>query len=52
MALTRGIQKAVEAVVEHVKGQSKKIDGKKEITEVATIAANNDPRSARSWPRP
>src|SRR5580692_4372302 len=42
MALKRGIDKAVEAVVEHVKGQSKKVSGKKEITEVAAIAANND----------
>ena len=42
MALKRGIDKAVEAVVEHVKGQSKKVSGKKEITEVAAIASNND----------
>jgi chaperonin GroEL len=42
MALKRGIDKAVEAVVDHVKGQSKKVSGKKEITEVASIAANND----------
>ncbi len=42
MALKRGIEKAVEAVVDHVKGQSKKVSGKKEITEVASIAANND----------
>ncbi len=42
MALKRGIDKAVAAVVEHVKGQSKKVSGKKEITEVASIAANND----------
>ena len=42
MALKRGIDKAVEAVVEHVKAQSKKVSGKKEITEVAAIAANND----------
>ena len=42
MALKRGIDKAVEAVVENVKGQSKKVSGKKEITEVASIAANND----------
>ena len=42
MALKRGIDKAVEAVVAHVKGQSKKVSGKKEITEVASIAANND----------
>src|SRR6185369_16008455 len=38
----RGIDKAVIAVVEHVKGQSKKVSGKKEITEVAAIASNND----------
>src|ERR1700747_2281019 len=42
MALKRGIDKAVEAVVEHVKGQSRKVSGKKEITEVASIASNND----------
>jgi len=42
MALKRGIDKAVIAVVEHVKGQSKKVSGKKEITEVAAIASNND----------
>src|SRR6202045_1591987 len=42
MALKRGIEKAVAAVVEHVKGQSKKVSGKKEITEVAAIASNND----------
>src|SRR6266481_704045 len=44
MALTRGIQKAVEKVTEELKKQAEKIDPKdsKEITEVATIAANND----------
>jgi len=42
MALKRGIDKAVEAIVEHVKAQAKKVSGKKEITEVAAIAANND----------
>ena len=42
MALKRGVDKAVEAVVEHVKSQAKKVSGKKEITEVAAIAANND----------
>src|SRR5271155_3020283 len=42
MALKRGIDKAVVAVVAHVMGQSKKVSGKKEITEVASIAANND----------
>src|SRR5438477_3234438 len=45
MALTRGIQKAVEKVVDELKRQAEKIDAKdaKEITEVATIAANNNP---------
>ncbi|MBX6316243.1 MAG: chaperonin GroEL, partial [Isosphaeraceae bacterium] len=41
MALKRGIDKAVEKVVEHLKSQSKTISDK-EIVEVATIAANND----------
>src|SRR5437867_5991539 len=44
MALTRGIQKAVERVVEELKKMAEKIDDKddKEITEVATIASNNN----------
>jgi len=42
MALKRGIDKAVTALVEHVHSQSRKVSGKKEITEVASIAANND----------
>src|SRR5438105_2105497 len=45
MALTRGIQKGVDALVEELHRLAEKIDGKdeKEITEVATIAANNNP---------
>src|SRR5262249_22451451 len=45
MALTRGVQKAVERVVEELGRLAETIDPKdqKEITEVATIAANNDP---------
>ncbi len=45
MALARGIQKGVDRVVEDLKKQAEKIDPKdaKEITEVASIAANNDP---------
>src|SRR5205807_5952891 len=45
MALTRGIQKGVEQVVEELHRLAEKINDKdqKEITEVATIAANNDP---------
>src|SRR5437773_5492631 len=45
MALTRGIQKAVDRVVGELHKMAEKIDDKddKEITEVATIAANNNP---------
>ncbi|MBV8268395.1 MAG: chaperonin GroEL, partial [Planctomycetaceae bacterium] len=42
MALKRGIEQGVAAVVEHVKGQARKVSGKKGITEVASIASNND----------
>jgi len=42
MALKRGIDKAVEAVVEEIKRISKPTKGKKEISQVATISANND----------
>ncbi len=42
MALKRGIEKAVDAVVEDLKKLSKSTKDKKEISQVATIAANND----------
>ena len=42
MSLKRGIEKAVEAVVGELKKISKPKTEKKEITQVATIAANND----------
>jgi len=42
MALKRGVEKAVEAVVEELKKISKPTKGKKEISQVATISANND----------
>ena len=44
MALKRGIEKAVEKVIEELKKLSKPINAKdkKEVTQVATIAANND----------
>lgn len=42
MDLKRGIDKAVDAVVESLKKQSKEIKGSKEITQVATISSNND----------
>ena len=42
MALKRGIDKAVQVVVSELKGLSKPVKDKKEISQVATIAANND----------
>jgi chaperonin GroEL len=42
MALARGIRKAVTAVVENLKKQSKPISGKADIASVASISANND----------
>ena len=44
MALTRGIQKAVDKVVEELQKVAEKVrdDDHKEITEVATIASNNN----------
>jgi chaperonin GroEL len=42
MDLKRGIDRAVEAVVESLKKQSKPIKGSHEITQVATISSNND----------
>src|SRR5712671_4291552 len=42
MGLKRGIDKAVDAVVEDLKRMSKSTKDKKEIAQVATIAANND----------
>jgi chaperonin GroEL len=39
MALKRGIEKSVEAVVEDLKAQSKEISGKEDIARVATISA-------------
>ena len=42
MDLKRGIDKAVEAVVENLAQQSKIIDSSNEITQVASISANND----------
>ncbi|MEK7338660.1 MAG: chaperonin GroEL, partial [candidate division NC10 bacterium] len=42
MALKRGVEKAVAAVVEELKKISKPTKGKKEISQVATISANND----------
>lgn len=43
MDLKRGIDLAVEKVVEELKKMSRKVEGKKEIAQVGTISANNDP---------
>jgi chaperonin GroEL len=43
MAVQRGIEKAVNVVVEELKKISKKISSRQEIAQVATIAANNNP---------
>ncbi len=43
MDIKRGIDKAVEVVVEELKKLSKPVQEKKEIAQVGTISANNDP---------
>jgi len=43
MELKRGIDRAVEAIVEELKRLSMPTAGKKEIAQVGTISANNDP---------
>jgi chaperonin GroEL len=43
MGLQRGIERAVEQVVKELQKMSKSTKDKKEIAQVATIAANNDP---------
>ena len=43
MALKRGVEKTVGNVIESLKGLSKPVEDKKEISQVATISANNDP---------
>jgi chaperonin GroEL len=42
MALQQGIQKATELVVAELERLSKKVKGKDELTNVATVSANND----------
>ncbi len=43
MALKKGIDQAVEAVVKSIEDQAKEVDDRSEIAQVATISANNDP---------
>ncbi len=42
-ALKRGIEKGVKAIVEEINKMSKPLPGKKEIAQVGSISANNDP---------
>ncbi|MEA3560701.1 MAG: chaperonin GroEL [Candidatus Omnitrophota bacterium] len=42
MAVKRGIEKAVEEVIDYLEEMKKPVKDKKEIVQVATIAANND----------
>jgi chaperonin GroEL len=42
MDLKRGVDKAVEAVVAHLKANSKKVTSNEEIAQVGTISANGD----------
>jgi chaperonin GroEL len=43
MAVKRGIDKAVEAVVKSLENQTKKVSKPEELQQVASISANNDP---------
>ena len=47
MALQRGIQLATDQVVAELERMSKKIKSKEELTNVATVSANNDPHIGR-----
>jgi chaperonin GroEL len=42
LALKRGIEKAVDLIVDNIKSQSKAVDGKEQIARVATISAGDD----------
>jgi chaperonin GroEL len=43
IALKRGIEKAVDNVVENIRSQSREVEGREQISQVASISANNDP---------
>ncbi len=44
MSIKRGIDKAVVAISKEIKGMSKPVSGKTEISQVGTISANSDPQ--------
>jgi len=43
IALKRGIEKAVNSVVETIRSTSREVEGREQIAQVASISANNDP---------
>ncbi len=43
IALKRGIEKAIDSVVESIQGVSREVEGREQISQVAAISANNDP---------
>ncbi|MDQ3533229.1 MAG: chaperonin GroEL [Actinomycetota bacterium] len=43
IALKRGIDKAVTALVEYIKSSAREVEGRDQISQVASISANNDP---------
>jgi chaperonin GroEL len=43
IALKRGIEKAVDSVVESIQASSREVEGREQISQVASISANNDP---------
>ncbi|HPE42352.1 MAG TPA: chaperonin GroEL, partial [Thermotogota bacterium] len=47
MVMKKGIQRASDAAVEHIKKASKKLKTKEDIEHVASISANNDPETGK-----
>jgi chaperonin GroEL len=43
IAVKRGIEKAVDKAVESIKSSSREVEGREQISQVASISANNDP---------
>ena len=43
IALKRGIDKAVTALVDYIKSSAREVEGRDQISQVASISANNDP---------
>jgi chaperonin GroEL len=43
IALKRGIEKAVDNIVEAIRSESRDVEGRDQISQVAAISANNDP---------